>query len=81
MRQAARLRQFFTPELIALNKVLELVHKGRSPLLSLPQRQGDRIDKFIRRRDDAVTQALDGVTLRSLITEGNNGADQSCGSA
>lgn len=69
------------PELIALNKVLELVHKGRSPLLSLPQRQGDRIDKFIRRRDDAVTQALDGVTLRSLITEGSNGADQSCGSA
>jgi membrane protein len=55
------------PELIALNEVLDLVHKGQGAIPSAPQKSSEPIDALIRRRDTAVSQSLDGMTLRSLI--------------
>jgi membrane protein len=55
------------PELISINHVLDLAHKGSGPLPGFQQKPGSLIDDLIRRRDAAVAQSLDGMTLRSLI--------------
>jgi membrane protein len=55
------------PELIALEELLRLVHEGQGVAPDSSQKPGDPIDKLIRRRDAAVAESLDGMTLRSLI--------------
>jgi hypothetical protein len=55
------------PDLIAINDVLGLVHKGPGSMSALSQKPGDAIDDLIRLRDTAAARSLDGMTLRSLI--------------
>ncbi|WHZ24505.1 MAG: hypothetical protein OJF47_003617 [Nitrospira sp.] len=55
------------PELISVQEVLDIVHKGRpADGMVLPD-AGDPIRDLLHRRDAAVRQALAGHTLRSLI--------------
>ena len=55
------------PELIAVNEVLDLVHRGTALTPRFFQKPGDPIDDLIRRRNIAAAQSLDGITLHSLI--------------
>jgi len=55
------------PELIALEELLRLVHEGQGVAPDSSQKPGDPIDELIRRRDAAVAESLDGMTLHSLI--------------
>ena len=55
------------PESMALGDVLRLIHKGPGTNLGSAIKPGEPIDALIRRRDDAVAQSLEGMTLRQLI--------------
>jgi membrane protein len=55
------------PELIGLDELLRLVHEGQGVAHGSSQKPGDPIDELMRRRDAAVAESLDGMTLRSLI--------------
>ena len=58
---------FKPPELIAVNEVLDLVHRGTALKPRVFQKPGDPIDDLIMRRDAAAAHSLDGKTLHSLI--------------
>ncbi len=55
------------PDLITINTILNLVHKGPGPTVGPLHKSGDVIDNLIRLRDAAVAESLNGMTLRSLI--------------
>ncbi len=57
------------PELISLKEVLDSVRNGSAAAARIPLEDGDPILDVLRRRDEAVEQALSGQTLRSLVTE------------
>ncbi|TKS59494.1 MAG: hypothetical protein EWM72_02062 [Nitrospira sp.] len=64
------------PELIPINEVLNLVRNGQGMIPGSPQKPGEPIDDLIRRRDSAVAQSLDGITLRSLIVAQEESTDR-----
>jgi membrane protein len=57
------------PELIAVTEVLEAVRGGGSEHAAAPPAIGDPATAILRRRDEAVEQALAGQTLRTLALE------------
>lgn len=57
------------PELIPIQAVLDAVRKGNQPGTHLPLDVSDPLEQMLRRRDEAVDQALAGCTLRSLALE------------
>lgn len=57
------------PELIAVTEVLEAVRGGGSEHAAAPPASGDPATEILRRRDEAVEQALAGQTLRTLALE------------
>jgi membrane protein len=61
------------PELISLKEVLDAVRDGNAADARIPLHDGDPILDVLRRRDEAVEQALSGQTLRSLVIEGRQG--------
>jgi membrane protein len=61
------------PELISLKEVLDAVRDGNAADARIPLHDGDPILDVLRRRDEAVEQALSGQTLRSLVIERGHG--------
>ena len=57
------------PELISVKEVLDLTREGNSTASYVPLAPDDAIAAVLRRRDEAVEDALEGVTLRSLAME------------
>ena len=57
------------PELIAVTEVLEAVRGGGSEHAAASPTTGDPATEVLRRRDEAVEQALTGQTLRTLALE------------
>ncbi|MDH4188214.1 MAG: YihY family inner membrane protein, partial [Nitrospira sp.] len=55
------------PELIRLGEVLQLGHKGQSTIPGFSQRPNEPVDNLLRRRDAAIAQSLEGITLRDLL--------------
>jgi DNA-binding IscR family transcriptional regulator len=62
------------PELMALGDVLRLIHKGQDANLRSSNKPGEPIDALLRRRDAAVTESLERMTLHSLIVGDNEKA-------
>jgi membrane protein len=56
-------------ELISVLEVLNAVRKGRAADATVLADADDSVRQVLRRRDDAVATALEGITLRSLIDE------------
>ena len=56
-------------ELISVLEVLNAVRKGRAADATALADADDSVRQVLRRRDDAVATALEGITLRSLIDE------------
>ncbi len=55
------------PELISVKEVLDAVREGNPVDLRIPMDTGDPVLRVLRRRDEAVEEALVGQTLRSLV--------------
>ncbi|MEO5863771.1 MAG: YhjD/YihY/BrkB family envelope integrity protein [Nitrospiraceae bacterium] len=62
------------PELMALTDVLRLIHKGQGANLGSSNKPGEPIDALLRRRDAAIAESLEGMTLHSLIVGDNEKA-------
>jgi len=61
------------PELISIKEILDAIREGDPGAGRLPRDPGDRVYDVLRRRDEAVEQALAGLTLRSLVLgQGDN---------
>jgi membrane protein len=61
-------------ELISVKEVLDTIRNGSPPGAFVPADTGDSISNVLRRRDEAIEQALAGQTLRSLVIEQNHQA-------
>jgi membrane protein len=57
------------PELISITGILDAVRGGNQAAPRLPVGSRDPVEPVLRRRDEAVEQALAGCTLRSLALE------------
>jgi len=55
------------PELIFIKEVLDATSEGDPGAGRIPRDPRDRVDDVLRRRDEAVEEALAGLTLRSLV--------------
>ena len=60
------------PELIFVKEVLDATRRGGSSEALVPLVSSDSVSAVLSRRDEAVDDALAGVTLRSLAIEGAN---------
>jgi membrane protein len=59
------------PELIPITEILEVI-RGKGPIgVELRSESRAEVDRLLSRRDRAVQEALDGITLRSLALESN----------
>ena len=59
------------PELIPITEILEVIG-GKGPIgVELRSESRAEVDRLLSRRDRAVQEALDGITLRSLALESN----------
>ncbi len=57
------------PELISVKEVLDAAREGNSAEAHLPIDTSSPVQAVLRRRDEAVEEALAGQTLRSLVPE------------
>ncbi len=57
------------PELISVKEVLDAVRDGSPSGIRMPFDPNDPLERMLRRRDEAVEQALAGQTLRSLAAD------------
>jgi membrane protein len=57
------------PELISVKEVLDAARDGNPADVRIPIDTSDPILALLRRRDQAVEEALTGQTLRSLVLE------------
>ena len=60
------------PELISVKDVLDTAREGNQAGVRVPIDPHDPVHSVLRRRDEAVEQALAGQTLRSLVVEQNH---------
>ena len=60
------------PELISVKEVLDATREGNQAGVYVPIDPHDPVHSVLRRRDEAVQQALAGQTLRSLVVEPNS---------
>jgi membrane protein len=63
-------------ELISVKEVLDTIRNGSPPGAFVPADTGDSISDVLRRRDEAIEQALAGQSLRSLVMEQNHQATE-----
>jgi membrane protein len=57
------------PELISVKEILDTVREGGPAGIHVPFDPNDPLERALRRREEAVEQALAGQTLRSLAAE------------
>ena len=57
------------PEMISVKQVLDTVREAGTPEVFHSPAPNNPMDQMLRRRDEAVEQALAGYTLRSLAIE------------
>jgi membrane protein len=69
MKEPAGLSLIKPPELISVQEVLDGVREGNPAGVRVPTDLKDPLENLLRRRDEAVEQALAGHTLRSLAVE------------
>jgi membrane protein len=69
------------PELISIKEVLDAVREGNPVAVRIPIDLHDPLENVLRRRDQAVEQALAGQTLRSLALERLDSAAEPSGTA
>jgi len=60
------------PELISAKEILDATREGTSTGPLVPLDADDPITPLLHRRDEAIEEALKGLTLRSLALEGTN---------
>ena len=65
------------PELIPVAEVLDMIRNGAVTSTAVRSKAKDGIQHVLHRRDQAVEQALSGITLRSLALEETSGGSAS----
>jgi membrane protein len=64
-----------SPDATSISEVLDAVREEKASDGVVPIRANDPVTEVLRRRDEAVARALDGMTLASFIQGRGNGAE------